>query len=159
MTKNIVKLLLPLLIAQLTLAQGFYPKKLIIQNSKSKDTVIAYTNEQVIKINQEHVVLKQCIDYSNLQDSTIKFNLKVIDSLTSITASYISLDSISRETIETQSFMLQSSYREKQQLQETFTKYQKQVKKQNRNTWFYSTFILVPVITITTGLLTHFISK
>ena len=159
MTKNIVKLLLPLLIAQLTLAQGFYPKKLIIQNSKSKDTVIAYTNEQVIKINQEHVVLKQCIDYSNLQDSTIKFNLKVIDSLTSITASYISLDSISRETIETQSFMLQSSYREKQQLQETFTKYQKQVKKQNRNTWFYSTFILVPVIAITTGLLTHFISK
>jgi len=132
---------------------------LIIQNSKSKDTVIAYTNEQVIKINQEHVVLKQCIDYSNLQDSTIKFNLKVIDSLTSINASYISLDSISRETIETQSFMLQSSYREKQQLQETFTKYQKQVKKQNRNTWFYSTFILVPVITITTGLLTHFISK
>ena len=55
--------------------------------------------------------------------------------------------------------MLQSSYREKQQLQETFTKYQKQVKKQNRNTWFYSTFILVPVIAITTGLLTHFISK
>lgn len=105
------------------------------------------------------MILKQCIDYSNLQDSTIKFNLKVIDSLTSITASYISLDSISRETIETQSFMLQSSYREKQQLQETFTKYQKQVKKQNRNTWFYSTFILVPVIAITTGLLTHFISK
>ena len=132
---------------------------MIIQNSKSRDTVIAYTNEQVIKINQEHVVLKQCIDYSNLQDSTIKFNLKVIDSLTSITASYISLDSISRETIETQSFMLQSSYREKQQLQETFTKYQKQVKKQNRNTWFYSTFILVSVIAITTGLLTHFISK
>ena len=132
---------------------------MIIQNSKSKDTVIAFTNEQVIKINQEHVVLKQCIDYSNLQDSTIKFQLKTIEELKSINFNYISLDSISRETIQTQSFMLQASYREKQQLQETFTKYQKQVKKQNRNTWFYSTFILVPVITITTGLLTHFISK
>ena len=159
MIKNIVKLLLLLLIVQSTLAQDIYPKKLIIQNSKSKDTVIAYTNEQVIKINQEHVVLKQCIDYSNLQDSTIKFNLKVIDSLTSINASYISLDSISRETIETQSFMLQSSYREKQQLQETFTKYQKQVKKQNRNTWFYSTFILIPVVVTITAVATFLITK
>lgn len=132
---------------------------MIIQNSKSRDTVIAFTNEQVIKINQEHVILKQCIEYSNIQDSTIKFHLKTIEELKSINFNYISLDSISRETIETQSFMLQASYREKQQLQETFTKYQKQVKKQNRNTWFYSTFILIPVIAITTGLLTHFISK
>jgi len=159
MTKNIVKLLLLLLIAQSTLAQDFYPKKLIIQNSKSRDTVIAFTNEQVIKINQEHVILKQCIEYSNIQDSTIKFHLKTIEELKSINFNYISLDSISRETIETQSFMLQASYREKQQLQETFTKYQKQVKKQNRNTWFYSTFILIPIIAITTGLLTHFIPK
>jgi len=132
---------------------------LIIQNSKSRDTVIAFTNEQVIKINQEHVILKQCIEYSNIQDSTIKFHLKTIEELKSINFNYISLDSISRETIETQSFMLQASYREKQQLQETFTKYQKQVKKQNRNTWFYSTFILIPIIAITTGLLTHFIPK
>lgn len=132
---------------------------MIIQNSKSRDTVIAFTNEQVIKINQEHVILKQCIEYSNIQDSTIKFHLKTIEELKSINFNYISLDSISRETIETQSFMLQASYREKQQLQETFTKYQKQVKKQNRNTWFYSTFILIPIIAITTGLLTHFISK
>lgn len=132
---------------------------MIIQNSKSRDTVIAFTNEQVIKINQEHVILKQCIEYSNIQDSTIKFHLKTIEELKSINFNYISLDSISRETIETQSFMLQASYREKQQLQETFTKYQKQVKKQNRNTWFYSTFILIPIIAITTGLLTHFIPK
>jgi len=147
------------LIAQSTLAQDSYPKKLIIQNSKSRDTVIAYTNEQVIKINQEHVILKQCIEYSNIQDSTILSKNKNIDSLYSINKDFVSLDSISRETIETQSFMLQASYREKQQLQETFTKYQKQVKKQNRNTWFYSTFILIPVIAITTGLLTHFIPK
>ncbi len=136
-----------------------YPKKLIIQNSKSRDTVIAFTNEQVIKINQEHVVLKQCIDYSNLQDSTIKFNLKVIDSLTFINNSLISLDSISRETIETQDFMLQTSYKEKKQLQETFTKYQKQVKKQNRNTWFYNAFITIPIVVTISAVATYLITK
>jgi hypothetical protein len=132
---------------------------LIIQNSKSRDTVIAFTNEQVIKINQEHVVLKQCIDYSNLQDSTIKFNLKVIDSLTFINNSLISLDSISRETIETQDFMLQTSYKEKKQLQETFTKYQKQVKKQNRNTWFYNAFITIPIVVTISAVATYLITK
>lgn len=159
MTKNIVKLLLLLLIVPSTLAQDIYPKKLIIQNSKSRDTVIAYTNEQVIKINQEHVVLKQCIDYSNLQDSTIKFNIKVIDSLTFINNSLISLDSISRETIETQDFMLQTSYKEKKQLQETFTKYQKQVKKQNRNTWFYNAFITIPIVITISAVATYLITK
>jgi len=132
---------------------------LIIQNSKSRDTVIAYTNEQVIKINQEHVVLKQCIDYSNLQDSTIKFNIKVIDSLTFINNSLISLDSISRETIETQDFMLQTSYKEKKQLQETFTKYQKQVKKKNRNTWFYNAFITIPIVITISAVATYLITK
>ena len=104
---------------------------MIIQNFKSKDTVIAYTNEQVIKINQEHVILKQCIDYSNLQDSTIKFQIKTIKRLKSINSSFISLDSISRKTIGIKNLMIESSYKENQQLQETFTKYQKQVKKQN----------------------------
>ena len=132
---------------------------MIIQNSKSRDTIIAYTNEQVIKINQEHVVLKQCIDYSNLQDSTIKFNIKVIDSLTFINNSLISLDSISRETIETQDFMLQTSYKEKKQLQETFTKYQKQVKKQNRNTWFYNAFITIPIVVTISAVATYLITK
>ena len=155
MTKNIVKLLLLLLTVQSTLAQDMYPKKLIIQNSKSRDTVIAYTNEQVIKINQGHVVLKQCIDYSNLQDSTIKFQLKTIEELQGITFNYISLDSISRETIETQNFMLQASYREKQQLQETFTKYQKQVKKQNKRNWGIGSGLFT--IAISVGLLFYFI--
>ncbi len=132
---------------------------MIIQSSKNKDTVIAYTNEQVIKINQEHVILKQCIDYSNLQDSTIKFHLKVIDSLTFINNSLISLDSISRETIETQDFMLQTSYKEKKQLQETFTKYQKQVKKQNRNTWFYNAFITIPIVVTISAVATYLITK
>lgn len=159
MTKNIVKLLLLLLTVQSALAQDFYPKKLIIQNSKSKDTVIAYTNEQVIKINQEHVILKQCIDYSNLQDSTIKFQIKTIERLKSINSSFISLDSISRKTIGIKNLMIESSYKENQQLQETFTKYQKQVKKQNRNTWFYSTFILIPVVVTITAVATFLITK
>lgn len=132
---------------------------MIIQNSKSRDTVIAYTNEQVIKINQKHVVLKQCIDYSNLQDSTIKFQLKTIEELQSINFNYISLDSISRETIETQDFMLQTSYKEKKQLQETFTKYQKQVKKQNRNTWFYNAFITIPIVVTISAVATYLITK
>ena len=159
MTKNIVKLLLLLLTVQSTLAQDIYPKKLIIQNSKSRDTVIAYTNEQVIKINQGHVVLKQCIDYSNLQDSTIKFQLKTIEELKLINSSYISLDSISRKTIEIKNLMIESSHKEKKQLQETFTKYQKQVKKQNRNTWFYNTFISIPVVVTITAIATYLITK
>jgi hypothetical protein len=145
------------LTAQLALAQDFYPKKLIIQSSKNKDTVIAFTNEQVIKINQEHVVLKQCIDYSNLQDSTIKFQSKTIEELKVISSSYIALDSISRESIKIQSFMLQSSYKEKQQLQETFTKYQK--KKKKRNNWFYNTFITIPVVVVITSVVTFLIIK
>ena len=155
MIKNIVKSLLLLLIAQSTLAQDSYPKKLIIPNSKNNDTVIAYTNEQVIKINQEHIVLKQCIDYSNLQDSTIKFQLKTIEELKLINSSYISLDSISRESIETQSFMLQNSYKEKKQLQETFTKYQKQIKKQNKRNWGIGSGLFT--IAISVGLLFYFI--
>jgi len=159
MTKNIVKLLLLLLTVQSALAQDSYPKKLIIQNSKNRDTVIAYTNEQVIKINQEHVILKQCIDYSNLQDSTIKFQLKTIEELKLINSSYISLDSISRKTIEIKNLMIESSHKEKKQLQETFTKYQKQVKKQNRKTWFYNAIISIPVVVTITAITTYLITK
>ena len=118
-----------------------------------------------IKLFSEKSFMKNLPEFNNKEypiiniENPVHETNKTIEELKSINFNYISLDSISRETIQTQSFMLQASYREKQQLQETFTKYQKQVKKQNRNTWFYSTFILVPVITITTGLLTHFISK
>ena len=155
MTKNIIKLLLLLLTAQLALAQDFYPKKLIIQSSKNKDTVIAYTNEQVIKINQEHVILKQCIDYSNLQDSTIKFQNKTIQELKSINSSFITLDSVSRKTIEIKNLMIESSHKEKKQLQETFTKYQKQVKKQNKRNWGIGSGLFT--IAISVGLLFYFI--
>lgn len=140
----------------MTLAQDSYPKKLIIQNSKSKDTVICYTNEQVIKINQEHVILKQCVEYSNIQDSTILFLSKTIEELKSANSSYISLDSISRETIDTQNFMLQSSYKEKKQLEESFIKYKKDVKKDKIKSWLYSNLIITPIIVITTALTVKF---
>lgn len=127
---------------------------MIIQNFKNEDTIIAFTNEQVIKINQEHVILKQCLEYSNLQDSTIKFQIKTIEELKNINSSYIILDSISKESLKTKDFLLNVSYQEKEELKETFTKYQKQVKKQKRNNWFLNTFIVVPVfVAITTFLL------
>ena len=159
MTKNIVKLLLLLLTVQSALAQDFYPKKLIIQNSKSKDTVIAYTNEQVIKINQEHVILKQCIDYSNLQDSTIKFQIKTIEELKKVNSSYIVLDSLSKESLKTKDFLLNISYQEKEELKETFTNYQKQVKKQKRNNWFYNALITIPTVVSLSVTLTYLLIK
>ena len=55
--------------------------------------------------------------------------------------------------------MIESSHKEKKQLQETFTKYQKQVKKQNRNTWFYNTFISIPVVVTITAVATYLITK
>ena len=159
MTKNIVKLLLLLLTVQSALAQDFYPKKLIIQNSKSKDTVIAYTNEQVIKINQEHVILKQCIDYSNLQDSTIKFQIKTIEELKKVNSSYIVLDSLSNNIIKDKDFLLSISYKEKEDIKETFTNYQKQVKKQKRNNWFYNTLITIPTVVSLSVILTYSLIK
>lgn len=132
---------------------------MIIQNSKSKDTVIAYTNEQVIKINQEHVILKQCIDYSNLQDSTIKFQIKTIEELKKVNSSYIVLDSLSKESLKTKDFLLNISYQEKEELKETFTNYQKQVKKQKRNNWFYNTLITIPTVVSLSVILTYLLIK
>lgn len=159
MIKSIVKLVLLLLIAQSSLAQDFYPKKLITQNFKNKDTVIAFTNDQVIKINQEHVILKQCLEYSNLQDSTIKFQIKTIEELKKVNSSYIVLDSLSKESLKTKDFLLNISYQEKEELKETFTKYQKQVKKQKRNNWFYNTFITIPVVVSLSAVATYFLIK
>lgn len=132
---------------------------MIIQNSKSKDTVIAYTNEQVIKINQEHVILKQCIDYSNLQDSTIKFQIKTIEELKKINSSYVILDSISNNIIKDKDFLLSISYKEKEDIKETFTNYQKQVKKQKRNNWFYNTLITIPTVVSLSVILTYSLIK
>lgn len=159
MNKNIIKLVILLLIVQSVSAQNIYPKKLIIQNSKNKDTIIAFTNEQVIKINQEHVILKQCLEYSNLQDSTLKFQVKTIEELKKVNSSYIVLDSLSKESLKTKDFLLNISYQEKEELKETFTKYQKQVKKQKRNNWFYNTFITIPVVVSLSAVATYFLIK
>ena len=159
MTKNIIKSLLLLLIAPLVLAQDSYPKKLIIQNSKNNDTVIAFTNEQVIKINQEHIVLKQCIDYSNIQDSIITFQIKTIEELKKINSSYVILDSISNNIIKDKDFLLSISYKEKEDIKETFTNYQKQVKKQKRNNWFYNTLITIPTVVSLSVILTYLLIK
>ena len=159
MNKNIIKLVILLLIVQLVSAQNIYPKKLIIQNSKNKDTIIAFTNEQVIKINQEHVILKQCLEYSNLQDSTLKFQVKTIEELKKINSSYIMLDSLSKESLKTKDFLLNISYQEKEELKETFTKYQKQVKKQKRNNWLYSNFITIPLVISLSVVATYFLIK
>ena len=159
MTKNIIKLVILLLIVQLVSAQNIYPKKLIIQNFKNEDTIIAFTNEQVIKINQEHVILKHCLEYSNLQDSTIKFQIKTIEELKKVNSSYIVLDSLSKESLKTKDFLLNISYQEKEELKETFTKYQKQVKKQKRNNWFYNTFITIPVVVSLSAVATYFLIK
>ena len=132
---------------------------MIIQNFKNEDTIIAFTNEQVIKINQEHVILKQCLEYSNLQDSTLKFQVKTIEELKKINSSYIMLDSLSKESLKTKDFLLNISYQEKEELKETFTKYQKQVKKQKRNNWFYSNFITIPLVISLSVVATYFLIK
>ena len=132
---------------------------MIIQNSKNNDTVIAFTNEQVIKINQEHIVLKQCIDYSNIQDSIITFQIKTIEELKKINSSYVILDSISNNIIKDKDFLLSISYKEKEELKETFTNYQKQVKKQKRNNWFYNTLITIPTVVSLSVILTYSLIK
>ena len=132
---------------------------MIIQNSKNNDTVIAFTNEQVIKINQEHIVLKQCIDYSNIQDSIITFQIKTIEELKKINSSYVILDSISNNIIKDKDFLLSISYKEKEELKETFTNYQKQVKKQKRNNWFYNTLITIPTVVSLSVILTYLLIK
>lgn len=132
---------------------------MIIQNSKNNDTVIAFTNEQVIKINQEHIVLKQCIDYSNIQDSIITFQIKTIEELKKINSSYVILDSISNNIIKDKDFLLSISYKEKEDIKETFTNYQKQVKKQKRNNWFYNTLITIPTVVSLSVILTYSLIK
>ena len=51
--------------------------------------------------------------------------------------------------------MIESSHKEKKQLQETFTKYQKQVKKQNKRNWGIGSGLFT--IAISVGLLFYFI--
>ena len=80
---------------------------MIIQNSlNSKDTIIAQTNNQVEQANIQHVALKACIQYSNLQDSIISDNNKIIKGLQSLNYSILKQDSLSKKTIFLQKQLL-----------------------------------------------------
>lgn len=139
------------MITQLSIAQNIYPKILILGN---KDTVIAFTNQQVLKFNKEHVMLKYCIEYSNIQDSVILNNKQIIKDLLNLNKSLLYLDSLSLAKIKTKDIILDIEKKEKEKVQQSFLDFQKQVKKEKRKTWFLNTFIVVPVfVAITTILL------
>ena len=156
MKKNLLKLLILLLIQQLSYAQDSYPKKLIIQNSSSKDTIIAQTNKQVEQANKEHVALKACVKYSDIQDSTIQKQNEVITSLQSLNFSLIKQDSLSRRVVFTQDQIISQKESEYKDLQEIFKKYQKQVKRDKIKTWLYSNLVVTPTVVVTTALIIKF---
>ena len=107
MKMKLIKLLILLLTQQYLLGEDNYPKKLIIQNSlNSKDTIIAQTNNQVEQANIQHVALKACIQYSNLQDSITSDNNKIIKGLQSLNYSILKQDSLSKKTIFLQKQLL-----------------------------------------------------
>jgi hypothetical protein len=133
---------------------------LIIPNSsKSKDTVIAYTNEQVHQINKEHLLLKYCIQYSTLQDSIVQDNKKVIQSLQKLNNSLITQDSLSREFIISQTLLIEEKDLQKKEVEESFKKYVKQTKKSNLKSWLFSNLIVTPILIGGTVVLTKFLIK
>lgn len=76
---------------------------MIIQNSQGEiDTVIAYSNEQVIELNKRGVLLNHCVDYVEYQDSVISSKEREIDKLVKIIKTSLKNDSLSRETIKLQ---------------------------------------------------------
>ena len=160
MQKSLFTLIILLLIQLYSLAGDIYPKKLIIQNSsKNKDTVIAYTNEQVQQINKEHLLLKYCIEYTTLQDSIIKDDKSTIISLQKLNNSLITQDSLSREFIISQTLLIEEKDLQKKQVEESFKKYVKQTKKNNLKTWLFSNLIVTPILIGGTVALTKFLIK
>ncbi len=133
---------------------------MIIPNfSKSKDTVIAYTNKQVQQINKEHLLLKYCIEHSTLQDSIIQDNKKVIQSLQKLNNSLITQDSLSREFIISQTLLIEEKDLQKKEVEESFKKYVKQTKKSNLKSWLFSNLIVTPILIGGTVVLTKFLIK
>lgn len=131
-----------------------------IPNSQgSIDTVIAFTNEQAIKRNQEHVILKQCIEYSNIVDSQLVAKDLQINKLESITTKLQQTDSISQSTIKLKNQMIDLKESEKQQVIQMLLDYKKKVKRDNIKKWLYTTFIATPIIVTVTGVATYFITK
>jgi hypothetical protein len=139
------------LITQSAIAQNIYPKILILEN---RDTVIAFTNQQILKFNKEHVMLKYCIEYSSIQDSTILNNNQIIKDLLNLNKSLMQLDSLSLAKIKTKDILLDIEKKEKEKIQQSFSDFQKQIKKEKRKSWFLNSFIVVPVfVALTTTLL------
>lgn len=138
------------MITQSAIAQNIYPKILILEN---RDTVIAFTNQQVLKFNKEHVMLKHCIEYSNIQDSTILNNNQIIKDLLNLNKSFMQLDSLSLAKIKTKDILLDIEKKEKERIQQSFLDFQKQIKKEKRKTWFLNSFIVVPVFVALTTIL------
>lgn len=132
---------------------------IIPNSSKSKDTVIAYTNEQVQQINKEHLLLKYCIQYSTLQDSIVQDNKKVIQSLQKLNNSLITQDSLSREFIISQTLLIEEKDLQKKEVEESFKKYVKQTKKSNLKSWLFSNLIVTPILIGGTVVLTKFLIK
>ena len=132
---------------------------IIPNSSKSKDTVIAYTNKQVQQINKEHLLLKYCIEYSTLQDSIVQDNKKVIQSLQKLNNSLITQDSLSREFIISQTLLIEEKDLQKKEVEESFKKYVKQTKKSNLKSWLFSNLIVTPILIGGTVVLTKFLIK
>lgn len=131
-----------------------------IPNSQgSIDTVIAFTNEQAIKRNQEHVILKQCIEYSNIVDSQLVAKDLQINKLESITAKLQTNDSVSQSTIKLKNSMIDLKESEKQQAIQMLLDNQKKYKREKIKTWLYSTFITTPLVISITAVATYFIIK
>jgi len=133
---------------------------LTIQNSQGKiDTVIAFTNEQVIKRNQEHVILKECIEYSNLVDSQLVAKELQINKLESINIKLQRSDSLSQSSIKFKNKIIDLKESEKEQLSKIIVDNQKKYRKEKIKTWLYSTFITTPLVISVTAVATYFIIK
>lgn len=131
-----------------------------IQNSQGKiDTVIAFTNEQVIKRNQEHVILKECIEYSNLVDSQLVAKELQINKLESINIKLQRSDSLSQSSIKFKNKIIDLKESEKEQLSKIIVDNQKKYRKEKIKTWLYSTFITTPLVISVTAVATYFIIK
>jgi len=133
---------------------------LTIPNSQGKiDTVIAFTNEQVIKRNQEHVILKECIEYSNLVDSQLVAKELQINKLESINIKLQRSDSLSQSSIKFKNKIIDLKESENEQLSKMIVDNQKKYKKEKIKTWLYSTFITTPFVISITAVATYFITK
>lgn len=131
---------------------------MIIPSFKGSDTVIAFTNEQVIKFNQEHVVLKQCIEYSDIQDSIIAHKQLEIKKLEQIRNTAMKNDSISRRVIQIQNDLVYLKNKENEELKNTFIQFQRQTRREKIKSLFTSTFVVTP-LAIAIGFLSGFFTK